>query len=216
MEFTDLLPCTVVERVNRFLVNVKLNDKIVEAHLHDPGRLKEIIYTGNKVLVRRKSGKKTGYRITFGLREDQYILIDSGLHSQIASHFVSQECKPEVKIDDRRLDFACNDIFIEVKGCTLSIDGVAIFPDAPTLRGYEHLRLLERLAQEGKGAYVLFLIFSDATSFRPNSETDPRFSDEFYKALKNGVKFSFKRFSFDGKYLKYSGDILTFDGDDKS
>ena len=29
---------------------------------------------------------------------------------------------------------------MEVKGCTLEIDGVGYFPDAPTERGVKHLR----------------------------------------------------------------------------
>ena len=31
---------------------------------------------------------------------------------------------------------------MEVKGCTLEVDGIGYFPDAPTERGVKHLREL--------------------------------------------------------------------------
>lgn len=38
---------------------------------------------------------------------------------------------------------------MEVKGCTLEINGIGYFPDAPTERGVKHLRELAVARQEG-------------------------------------------------------------------
>ncbi len=35
---------------------------------------------------------------------------------------------------------------MEVKGCTLEIDGVGYFPDAPTERGVKHIRELVQIS----------------------------------------------------------------------
>jgi len=41
-------------------------------------------------------------------------------------------------------------LFLEVKACTLIEEGTAMFPDAPTLRGVKHLEELEALADQGR------------------------------------------------------------------
>jgi len=67
---------------------------------------------------------------------------------------------------------------IEVKSCTLCHNGVAMFPDAPTLRGQKHLIELERLAREGGyDTHVVFLILhAGAQRFLPNLHTDPDYA----------------------------------------
>lgn len=76
-----------------------------------------------------------------------------------------------------------------MKGVTLEHDGICAFPDAPTLRGTKHLRGLTRLAQEGYGAYVLFVIqMADVKYLRANWETDPTFAQALQDAAESGVK----------------------------
>ena len=51
---------------------------------------------------------------------------------------------------ESRVDFymekGAEKYLFEVKGCTLEIDGVGYFPDAPTERGVKHLRELTQAA----------------------------------------------------------------------
>jgi len=42
-----------LERVNRFLARVKIGEREEYAHVHDPGRLKELLYPGNSVILKR-------------------------------------------------------------------------------------------------------------------------------------------------------------------
>ena len=66
--------------------------------------------------------------------------------------------------------------FVEVKGCTLEEDGLALFPDAPTLRGAKHLRELAACREAGYEAAVCFVIqMAGMSAFSPNDRTDPEF-----------------------------------------
>lgn len=47
---------------------------------------------------------------------------------------------------------------MEVKGCTLEVDGIGYFPDAPTERGVKHIRELTRAVFEGYYTIVAFVI----------------------------------------------------------
>ena len=60
--------------------------------------------------------------------------------------------KPEYKYGNSRVDFYMEKngekYLMEVKGCTLEIDGMGYFPDAPTERGIKHLRELIKATQD--------------------------------------------------------------------
>ena len=79
-------------------------------------------------------------------------------------------------------------ILLEVKGVTLEQDGLARFPDAPTLRGAKHLEELSRAREEGYESYILFLIqMKGCRAFAPNEETDPAFAAALRRAGEAGV-----------------------------
>ena len=103
------------------------------------------------------------------------------------------DLKPETKWGDSRFDFSFikdgRRCFLEVKGVTLETDGVCAFPDAPTVRGAKHLRELTVLAQQGYGAYVLFVIqMKDVKYLHPNDVTDPEFGTALRQAAAAGVQ----------------------------
>lgn len=79
--------------------------------------------------------------------------------------------------------------FIEVKGCTLEEDGLALFPDAPTERGVKHLRELVACRQQGYEAAVCVVIqMAGMTAFSPNDRTHPEFGAALREAAQAGVK----------------------------
>jgi sugar fermentation stimulation protein A len=87
----------------------------------------------------------------------------------------------EYRIGRSRFDFFVEEgetrHLIEVKGCTLVHNGVAMFPDAPTLRGTRHLRELAQLREEGYRTHLLVVIMhGDARRFLPGLHTDPDFA----------------------------------------
>lgn len=78
--------------------------------------------------------------------------------------------------------------FMEVKGVTLEENGMALFPDAPTLRGVKHLNGLAAAIAEGYETYVLFVIqMKGIRGFRPNDTTHPAFGEALRAASSRGV-----------------------------
>ena len=85
---------------------------------------------------------------------------------------------------DHRFDFSLSEnlsgdrdkLFIELKSVTLAWDNTASFPDAPTIRGVEHIRAL---SDSRKGMLVFLIFHSNIDYFIPNYHTD----FEFYKTL---------------------------------
>ena len=98
----------------------------------------------------------------------------------------------EYKYGGSRFDFYieagdCR-IFIEVKGVTLEEDGVAMFPDAPTLRGVKHMNELKRCIRESYKALVVFIIqMKGIHYFTPNDMTHPAFGEALRSASAAGV-----------------------------
>lgn len=80
-------------------------------------------------------------------------------------------------------------VFIEVKGCTLEIDGIGYFPDAPTERGVKHLHELVKAVGDGYECVIAFVIAMPGISrVLPNRVTHPGFGDALDEAVGAGVK----------------------------
>ena len=81
---------------------------------------------------------------------------------------------------------------MEVKGCTLEMDGVGYFPDAPTERGVKHIRELIGARKVGYHAILAFVIQMDGIcEVRPNTATHPEFGVAMAEAREAGVDILF-------------------------
>jgi sugar fermentation stimulation protein A len=201
-----------VSRPNRFLLQVRLDDtdEIVEAHMADPGRLKELLTTSARVWLRPASNPNRKTRWTAVLTEspegDGLISLDStlpnrlvreGLRAGSLEEFGQWELnRSEVTIGQSRLDFLLSRdqgrrrMVLEVKSVTLVEDGVALFPDAVTERGARHVRELIRIAgRPGWEAAVLFVLQRSAgREIRAARRIDPGFADALQEARDAGVQ----------------------------
>ena len=201
------------ERPNRFLAIAKpLRHEprktwdIIKAHVHDPGRLGELLFPGNEILLRyaARAGRKTDWDLVAAKKGNEWILVNSGFHSAITEAILKNRhispfgplgaLRSEVKYGSSRLDFLISTpedekIYIEVKGCTLVRENTALFPDAPTIRGRRHLEELMSIIRQGCRAAVIFLIFgAGSRTFRANGETDRHFAETLYLAHTMGVE----------------------------
>lgn len=196
------------ERPNRFLVNLKPvnSEKIESAFLHDPGRMKELLYPNVKLLVRKplsQKERKTKWDILAVEYENSWVVINSSLPNLVIKTALNNrwipelqyftEIKPEITIGKSRLDFLLTrnqeECFVEVKCVTLVENNRALFPDAPTTRGTRHLEELIELKEKGKRAIILFICMrNDPTIFSPNWITDPIFSEKLKQAFNKGVE----------------------------
>ncbi len=205
IKINDLKKGLFLERPNRYLAEVEVDNVKLKVHVHDPGRLKELLYEGNECLIRYAAGpkRKTEWDMIAAKVDEDYILIHSGYHRSIANAILENseispfgklnEIKPEVgfghsRIDFRLLDEKSETIWVEVKGCSLSINGVAKFPDAPTVRGTKHLESLMSIKESGERASVFILVLGKSDVFEPNRTTDPVFYEAFYRAMDQGVE----------------------------
>ena len=195
---------TVLSRPNRFMVRIDHDGMPIPCHLHDPGRLKEVIFPGNRVLFRRIKGAKTDYSIAAGMNNGIWVPIDTRIHGAIAEKFLARDFTREVTIGRKRIDYMVGGSYLEVKGCTLNMGGKAMFPDAPSRRASEHLRLLSSISMNGGSAYVLILVLrADVDCFAPNAETDPEFARALIDAIQSGVRIEAHSLSFDSKRVYY-------------
>ncbi|NPD90262.1 MAG: DNA/RNA nuclease SfsA [Asgard group archaeon] len=196
-----------IRRPNRFLCYVRLEESSqeVKAHVPDPGRLKELFTPEAELIVRKenKKDRKTAFTVV-GIKTGKiWVNIESTFTNRIfeeeyekLSEFNDYKIeKAEFTFGSSRFDFLMKNkktnkkALVEVKGATLVNEGLALFPDAPTTRGIKHLRGLTEALKQGYESFIIFIIKrEDATSFSPNQETDPLFSQELQYANEKGVR----------------------------
>ncbi len=206
------------ERLNRFAVSLDdLSGRRRRCHLRDPGRLSELLLPGAGILFleRRSPGRSTDCEVLAVWDGVLWTVVNSGLHSGLAEELISSgRARPipaaplrrEVRFRDSRLDFLVSSDppwLVEVKGCTLVRDGLALFPDAPTERGTRHVSALEAALGEGYRAAVLFLVMRpDARALVPNREADPRFAEALISAADAGVETLAHTFRLSGRVVE--------------
>ena len=106
--------------------------------------------------------------------------------------------RPEQTYGESRLDFLLEaaapadrpdgGCYLETKSATLVVDGVAMFPDAPTARGVKHLHSLMAARAAGYRAAVVFVVQrSDAGAFAPHDAADPLLGAALREAVAGGV-----------------------------
>lgn len=210
----------LVCRPNRFLgivdITIPQESKAEKVHIHDPGRLEDILYPGNHVLLKKANGKgrKTGWDLIGGKVGDNFVLTHSGYHRRISMWVLEnriitglediEHIIPEQVFGESRLDYllegAGRRTWIEVKGCTLAENGKAMFPDAPTIRGKRHVDELVKALQTGDNATMMILIFcQEVRCFWTHEEIDPDFAAAFSHAIEEGVQIHPLVFTFEKK-----------------
>ena len=202
MEYGKMVPGVFLARPNRFIAHVKINGREEVCHVKNTGRCRELLPPGAEVWCQESDNpaRKTKYDLITVKKGDRLINMDSQAPNTAAREWLLagglgeiSELRPETVHGDSRFDFSFmkdgKRCFLEVKGVTLENDSVCAFPDAPTERGTKHLRGLARAAEEGFGAYVLFVVqMENARYLHPNDATDPAFGKTLREAAEAGVK----------------------------
>jgi sugar fermentation stimulation protein A len=193
-----------VRRDNRFRVAVRVGGERVAAHLPNSGRLTELLVAGRPCWLTEFNSprRKTRFDLTLVAYAGRCVSVDARLPNALfAEAFASGElepfhgydrCQREVRLGESRLDFRLSGpagvAWVEVKSVTLVEDGIARFPDAPTLRGARHVRELAVAVEGGAEAAVVFVIQRpDARAFVPYDEADAAFGIALREAAEAGV-----------------------------
>ena len=202
MKYKNMVPGTFQARPNRFIAHVEIDGRLEVVHVKNTGRCRELLPVGAEVWceVSDNPNRKTKFDLITVRKGHRLINMDSQAPNKAAGEWLQagglgkiQNLKAETFHEDSRFDFSFEKdgrkCFLEVKGVTLENDGVCAFPDAPTERGAKHLKGLCKLAQEGYGAYVLFVIqMAEVKYLHPNDVTDPNFGAALREAAANGVQ----------------------------
>lgn len=202
MKYANMIPGQFLSRPNRFIAHVQIGGSPEVVHVKNTGRCRELLTAGAEVWCQKSDNpaRKTKYDLITVRKGRRLINMDSQAPNLAAKEWLLagglgkiENLKAETFHEDSRFDFSFTkngrQCFLEVKGVTLETDGVCAFPDAPTERGAKHLRGLTAAAQEGFGAYVLFVIqMTDVAYLHPNDITDSNFGKALREAAANGVE----------------------------
>lgn len=203
MQYENITKALFISRPNRFIAEVEIDGKPETVHVKNTGRCKELLLPGCEVWLTAPGtpNRKTKYDLV-AVRKSNGMLInmDSQAPNKVVKEWLAKQnydkIVPEYTYGASRIDFYMergkDRYLMEVKGCTLEVDGVGYFPDAPTERGIKHLRELMKAVEDGYHAILLFVIQMDEVrEVRANVATHPEFGIALEEAKKAGVEVKF-------------------------
>lgn len=200
MKYHDTITGRFIDRPNRFIAHVETGGRIETVHVKNTGRCKELLLPNVPVVLAKADNpsRKTQYDLIAVKKKGLgWVNIDSQAPNLVVREWLERQdfdrIRPEYAHGDSRIDFymekGSRKYLLEVKGCTLEIDGVGYFPDAPTERGVKHIRELIGARKQGYECGVAFVIqMNGIREVRPNIETHPEFGEALADAIKAGVK----------------------------
>ena len=203
MRYGNITKARFIARPNRFTAEAEIDGIIETVHVKNTGRCRELLIPGCEVWLTAPGteGRKTKYDLV-AVRKSNGLLIniDSQAPNKVAAEWLDTQgyslIIPEYRYGNSRIDFYMERdggrYLMEVKGCTLEVDGTGYFPDAPTERGVKHLRELAKAAQEGYNAILAFVIQMDGVyEVRPNTDMHEEFGTALEEARRAGVRVLF-------------------------
>ena len=205
MKYDNITQASFLARPNRFVAEVFLDGKKEIVHVKNTGRCKELLVPGCEVWLTAPGtpDRKTKYDLVAVRKGDGVLYnIDSQAPNKVMKEWLDKQdfskVVPEYTYGDSRIDFYMERVIqdgeverhlMEVKGCTLEIDGIGYFPDAPTERGVKHLFELAEAAANGYHCSLDFVIqMNGVRQVNPNDETQPEFWQALLHAVKAGVE----------------------------
>ena len=220
----SFLEARFIDRPNRFLTRVEYEGHIVDSHLPDPGRLKELLKPGVRILIKKESGihRKTKFSTQAVYYGKTLISLNTLLPNQFIAHLLHQKridflkkweiYQKEVPYGRHRFDFQLKRgseyMYLEIKSVTLVENEIAQFPDAVTERGKRHVEHLGRMAEEGICTMVLFVVQrNDAKLFKPKWERDMKFGFALYEAWQKGLNVRVIHMKMTPNNIHYLGEL---------
>ncbi len=207
LKWPRLIEGVLIKRYKRFMADVKLrNNHVVTAHCPNSGTMKACCEPGRTVYLTRHNKPSRRLKYTWEMIDMGASLV--GVNTIVPNRLTKaavlageipeladyETVRSEVKYGkNSRIDLLLEDgekrCFVEVKNCTLVVEGLACFPDAVTSRGLKHLVELQEQVKQGDRSVMFYLIQRmDADRFEPADHIDPAYGQELRKAVQNGVE----------------------------
>ena len=203
MRYREIIEGRFIDRPNRFIAHVLVNGVEETVHVKNTGRCRELLLPDAEVrlAVSDNPNRKTKCDLVAVYKEKLgWVNIDSQAPNKVVQEWLETQdytlVKPEYVYGDSRIDFYMEkdqqEYLMEVKGCTLEIDGIGYFPDAPTERGVKHLKELTKARTLGYECIIAFVIQMEGVSeVRPYISMQPEFGEALEEAKAAGVKVLF-------------------------
>ena len=203
MNYQNIIHGQFHSRPNRFIAKVWIDGELETVHVKNTGRCRELLLPGAEVILEccDQPTRKTKYDLIGVYKEGLGLVnIDSQAPNKVAKEWLLQQdytcVRPEYTYGDSRIDFYMERgeerFLMEVKGCTLEVDGIGYFSDAPTERGIKHLHELCKAVDEGYHCMLAFVIQMEGIhEVRANAETHPAFGVALEEARQAGVEIVF-------------------------
>lgn len=200
MKYENTVRGKFLDRPNRFIAHVELEGKTETVHVKNTGRCRELLVPGAEVILQKcdDPSRKTKYDLISVYKPNLgWVNIDSQAPNKVVLEWLKTQSfdliKPEYTFGNSRLDFYLErgneKWLVEVKGCTLEIDGSGYFPDAKSDRAARHMRELQGALDEGYRCAAAFVIAMEGVSeVYPNAERDPKFAEAYENARAAGVE----------------------------
>lgn len=200
MKYENIIKGKFHSRPNRFIANVWLDGKLETVHVKNTGRCRELLLPGVPVILQISDNpaRKTKYDLISVYKENLgWVNIDSQAPNKVVKEWLLKQeytlVKPEYTYGNSRLDFYMErgkeKYLMEVKGCTLEIDGIGYFPDAPTERGVKHLKELTGAVSEEIHCIAAFVIQMEGIhEVRANVSIHREFGEALDAAKEAGVR----------------------------
>lgn len=200
MQYREVIEGKFVDRPNRFIAHVMVNGVTETVHVKNTGRCRELLLPGVDVRleVSDNPARKTKYDLVAVYKKTLgWVNIDSQAPNKVVKEWLDTQdydlVRPEYRYGASRVDFYMEKgdmkYLMEVKGCTLEIDGIGYFPDAPTERGVKHLRELAGASKAGYDCTVAFVVQMEGVrEVRPCVSIHKEFGEALDEAKRSGVK----------------------------
>ena len=208
MNFTELIPATLLRRYKRFLADVELADgSRLTVHCPNTGAMTGCAEPGSPVWLSVSDSKTRKYPHTWELVDTTEGM--ACIHSARANRVVEEaivggrvetlagydSLRREVKYGEgSRADLQLDDpergrCTLEVKSVTLCRGGDGVFPDAVSDRARKHLRELQQLAEAGERAVIFFCVFhAGIQRVKPAWDIDSAYGEALVAATAAGVE----------------------------
>ena len=204
----DRLAGTLIRRYKRFLADVDLEDGgRVTVHCPNTGAMLGCDRPGSRVWLSRSANPRRKYPLTWELVQAEpgvLVGINTGRTNALVAEALAGGRIPvfagasgirrEVALEGHRVDFLLEyadgpGCYLEVKNVTAAVSvGVALFPDAVSLRASRHLALLASLVRAGHRAALVYCVQrEDVRAVRAAGEIDPAYAEAVAAARAAGV-----------------------------
>ncbi|MEM2372419.1 MAG: DNA/RNA nuclease SfsA [Thermofilaceae archaeon] len=201
IELPEPIKCKILERRNRFVVEVLVKEEHALAHITNTGRLTDYLIHGRIGYCLPKYEGVTKFKLIAVEDRGKAALIDTGFQMQAFEKALNRKLIPWAacriitrapKLSSSRLDYLlkCGSyrMFVEVKSAVLRDGFYAMYPDCPTMRGRRHLSEISEYVKKGGKALIVFIAaLPDVKAFKPYEKGDPEIPLLLAKAAEAGV-----------------------------